>query len=70
MTDYTCLTCGESFTGFGNNPSPLPDSEGRKVCSDCNALYVIPARLGHPVEGRLYDEEGHLYGGFATEVPA
>lgn len=68
MNEFTCLTCGEVYTGWGNNPAPLPDAEDREVCADCNALYVIPARLGQPVAGRLYNTEGRLYGGFESET--
>lgn len=65
---WVCLTCGDRLTGWGNNPAPLPDHEDREVCGDCNALYVIPARLGQPVEGRLYDTKGHPYARFASEA--
>lgn len=69
MTDKTCLTCGTTINGWGNNPWPInsdPRLEDREVCSDCNALYVIPARLGHNVSGTLYDASGVL-GSFGTK---
>ena len=39
-----CSLCGEKFTGWGNNPSPLADVDDR-CCDDCNWIKVIPARL-------------------------
>jgi hypothetical protein len=37
------MVCGSDYGEFGNNPWPLAD-KGR-VCDDCNASLVIPARL-------------------------
>lgn len=37
-----CDICGKEFEGFGNNPAPL---DGNVCCDECNAIYVIPARL-------------------------
>jgi len=39
-----CSLCGGTYTQYGNNPAPLLDCEMR-CCGDCNALYVIPARI-------------------------
>lgn len=64
---WVCLTCGDRFTGWGNNPCPIPDYEDREVCSDCNAIYVIPARLGMDVKGTLYDTKGREYARFSSE---
>ena len=40
---YTCILCGGHFIGWGNNALPVADG---RCCSDCNALTVIPTRLG------------------------
>jgi len=40
-----CCICGEVFEGYGNNPWPVRE-EGR-CCDDCNAQYVIMARLAN-----------------------
>ena len=39
----TCVLCGESFKGHGNNPAPLKDNG--KCCDECNKRKVIPARI-------------------------
>ena len=49
---YTCCICGKKFDGYGNNPWPIcknyyPDTRIINTCCDeCNAQYVIPARMG------------------------
>lgn len=40
-----CAICGQPYAHFGNNPEPILTYEER-VCDDCNALHVIPVRLG------------------------
>ena len=45
---WNCVICGREFTGWGNNPDPVADHG--QCCDDCNAMYVIPARL------RMIDE--------------
>ena len=42
-----CSICGQDFSGYGNNPYPLcaKDDYESRCCDDCNAIYVIPARL-------------------------
>lgn len=42
--EIICCLCDKKFTGYGHNPLPLYNSEGR-ACSTCNMLKVIPARL-------------------------
>ncbi len=42
--EIICCLCNKKFTGYGNNPLPLYNSEG-KCCTSCNVLHVIPARL-------------------------
>ena len=71
-----CLTCGTTIqphplSGWagGNNPDPIadPDDDSRRACDDCNAIYVIPARLGQPVSGTLYDTSGSEMGTFTNQ---
>lgn len=70
-TSWVCLTCGDRLTGWGNNPDPLTTLPGvdpdRRVCGDCNAMYVIPLRLGHGVSGTLYNTRGGIAGEFYTK---
>ena len=40
-----CAMCGEPSGEWGNNPDPLGMLDQR-VCDDCNARFVIPARMG------------------------
>jgi len=41
-----CSICGSVFYGEGHNPAPtLPTEEGN-CCDRCNALVVVPERLG------------------------
>jgi hypothetical protein len=40
----TCCICKEEFIGYGHNPLPLYNSEGR-CCTVCNFTQVLPARL-------------------------
>ena len=42
--EIICCLCNKKFTGYGHNPLPLYNSEGR-ACSFCNFAKVIPARL-------------------------
>lgn len=41
----TCCICGKEFEGWGNNPYPVVKDEDARCCDDCNAMYVIPARI-------------------------
>lgn len=41
----TCSLCGEPYTRWGNDPSPLGDIEER-CCDRCNYEKVTPARMG------------------------
>lgn len=43
--EYVCCICGKAFTGWGNNPYPVVKDEDARCCDDCNAMYVIPARI-------------------------
>ena len=50
--EFTCCICGKEFIGWGNNPNPVDMQPGHRCCNDCNAEYVIPARLAN-----MYNEE-------------
>ena len=39
-----CVLCKDKIDGYGNNPAPLNNGEG-KCCDKCNRTYVIPARI-------------------------
>ena len=39
-----CHLCNASYRMWGHNPEPLSDFKNR-VCDDCNATKVIPARV-------------------------
>lgn len=41
-----CCLCGEKIEGLGNNPDPFGKKKNDRCCDRCNALKVIPARLG------------------------
>jgi DNA-directed RNA polymerase subunit RPC12/RpoP len=62
--EFTCCICGQTFTGYGNNPAGAMgrDKEGNLVeltfkpeevcCDDCNSRYVITGRLYRMSRGR------------------
>ena len=74
--NHICLTCGNQImphplSGWagGNNPDPISESENlteRRVCDECNGLYVIPIRMGADLAVPLYDTEGNRTGTFFT----
>ena len=39
----SCCLCGRLFTGNGNNPRPV--KKQGVCCDECNAKWVIPARM-------------------------
>ena len=41
-----CVLCGDDYRGWGNNPEPVKSFDDGQCCNSCNAVYVIPARLG------------------------
>lgn len=45
---HTCCICGEEFTGYGNNPSPV--AEEGKCCDSCNLHFVLPARIAQAAD--------------------
>ena len=57
--EIICCLCNKKFSGYGHNPLPLYNSEGR-CCTSCNMTQVIPARL---MLKRFKDgkDEKHLY---------
>lgn len=78
VIEFVCVLCGEKFSGWGHNPRPVVNPEEHQLtreilgenprcCGDCNALYVLPARLGQEVKGELYDRHGNIVGSFGTE---
>lgn len=44
---WFCVICGEpqDKSEFGNNPWPIDSEATSRCCDDCNAEYVIPARI-------------------------
>lgn len=42
---FKCCICGETFTGWGNNPWPVVEDAEARCCNYCNDAKVIPARL-------------------------
>lgn len=48
---FNCCLCSDIFAGYGNNPYPVTDLEGRyfdeeeECCDKCNNMQVIPARM-------------------------
>lgn len=40
-----CALCLMRYDHYGNNPEPLGEVDDR-VCDACNAVFVIPARMG------------------------
>lgn len=42
VADETCVICGETIDGYGNNAEPYKKG---KCCDACNLKFVIPARL-------------------------
>ena len=57
--EIICCICDKKFTGYGHNPLPLYNSEG-KACNFCNIAKVIPARLMLK-EYRNGKDEKHLH---------
>ena len=44
-----CSLCRERFYGYGHNPEPIKRFEER-CCDDCNARYVLQARIRYITE--------------------
>ena len=44
MTNICCI-CGETFTGYGNNPWPVVKDKKARCCDYCNSTEVIPTRI-------------------------
>jgi hypothetical protein len=46
-----CCICSKFFEGYGNNPDPVTDEDGKffkeddECCSVCNNTVVIPKRM-------------------------
>ena len=43
--EYKCCICGETHTGYGNNPWPVVKEDDAKCCDRCNENIVIPERI-------------------------
>jgi hypothetical protein len=44
--DGKCCLCDGNYGRYGNNPAPLSQVVGERCCDTCNAIKVIPARMG------------------------
>jgi hypothetical protein len=48
---FNCCICEDIFRGFGNNPDPIKDEEGKpfdedeECCDSCNNTKVMPERF-------------------------
>ena len=48
---FNCCICEDIFRGFGNNPDPIKDEEGKpfdedeECCDRCNNTKVMPERF-------------------------
>jgi hypothetical protein len=48
---FGCCLCDDVFEGYGNNPDPVTDLEGRpyddedECCDNCNSTVVVPTRM-------------------------
>ena len=46
-----CCICGKEFTGYGYNPSPVKDNEGKDFpegsvcCKECDIEFVTPLKI-------------------------
>lgn len=53
MGDYNrtgkCCLCGATYDRFGRNPDPLGDASTERCCEVCDVVYVIPIRMGCPL---------------------
>ncbi len=47
---HKCVICDMYFEGFGHNPEPVRKYEEGRACDGCNAMSVIPARLGRMIK--------------------
>ena len=48
---HICSICGKEFTGYGNDPWPVKDKNGKplspndRCCDACNFGVVVPLRI-------------------------
>lgn len=40
-----CIICKATELGMGHNPEPVISRAHGRVCSDCNARIIVPARI-------------------------
>ena len=52
VPERKCSFCGETFRGWGNNPSPVLEAVGSLACHECNAAIVLPQRLRNAMRAR------------------
>jgi len=57
-TKAICCICKQPYEGYGNNAEPF---EVGRCCDRCNKEFVIPYRIGGPIEllrraKKAYDE--------------
>lgn len=52
-----CCICGKEFEGYGNNPYPVCKGEDDRCCDECDAMYVIPARIVELIREKEYKNE-------------
>lgn len=57
-TNGTCALCRLPFEMYGHNPEPILPHD-RRVCDTCNAIYVIPVRLGQMTAGDVIARTRH-----------
>ena len=58
--EKVCVLCGKTFTGLGNNPSPLAphshaDEPASRCCNECDGTRVLPARRQLWKEGKKWE---------------
>lgn len=52
-----CCFCGETISGWGNNPYPANKEPDAVCCDYCNATVVIPARIKQ-MQQQIDEEKG------------
>ena len=55
--EWKCDLCGETHTGWGNNPEPIKSG---RCCDRCNSEYVIPVRICGVTDEQLEKIRGGL----------
>ena len=42
---FVCVICGETYKGYGHNPSPVKPGKSGDCCTRCKVECVMPARF-------------------------